>query len=59
MDLRRCPKCKEREVRLLDVPSQNSRFWFFHCNGCRHSWNVPKDDADVPPQEATAFRRKM
>jgi hypothetical protein len=39
---RQCPKCAERDVRLLDVPSQGSEFWHFSCDQCRHRWTVPK-----------------
>jgi hypothetical protein len=58
MELRRCPKCLEREVRMLDVPSQHASVWYFLCNNCQHRWNVPKDDANGPPQVETVTPRK-
>jgi len=54
MELRRCPKCVERDVRLLEVPSRSGNVWYFRCNLCGHAWTSNKDG----PQEVTEYRPK-
>jgi hypothetical protein len=49
VELRRCPKCSERQVRLLDIPSRAGDRWYFRCDECAHLWNTPKDEAATLP----------
>jgi hypothetical protein len=57
MDLRRCPKCFQRRIQLLDLRSRYGDTWYFTCNQCTHLWSTPKTEAATPRDTVAPFLR--